>query len=199
MEQRLDARFLRPGLVERTIAIGIGAVGVGTGILLAAWGVSFLWHHTPPDIAVHIANPELHVAQDSPVKVTQDKPFVVGASEPLKIDPPKVTVSVERPPQSVVGGVSTDAKTATGDVIKREVTVFWNVKYGPGAVVTGWNYKDGSGGTPVRQYCYYTTQNLDHSSNRIDIASNGIRLVDIDARLVPDLEEAIGKCQWWQG
>jgi hypothetical protein len=57
MEQRLDPTYLRPGLFERTIAMGIGAVGVGTGIFLAAWGISFLWRYTPPEIAVHIANP----------------------------------------------------------------------------------------------------------------------------------------------
>ncbi|MGC1294564.1 MAG: hypothetical protein WA869_05945 [Alloacidobacterium sp.] len=86
MEQRLDARYLRPGLVERTTAIGIGAVCIGTGVLLAAWGISFLWRYTPPEIAVRVANPELHVTQDSPLKVSQDKPFVVVQSEPLKID-----------------------------------------------------------------------------------------------------------------
>jgi hypothetical protein len=198
MEQRLNATFLRPGVIERTIAVGIGAVGVGTGILLAAWGISLLWRYTPPEIAVRIANPELHVAQDSPLKVTQDKPFVVAAPEPLKIDPPKLTVSVEQSPHSTVSGVGTDTKTAAGDMITREVTVFSNVRHGPGAVVTGWNYTDGSGGTPVKQYCYYTVYNLDHSSERVDIAANGVRSLDISAGLVPDLEEALGKCQWWQ-
>ena len=37
MEQRLDATYLRPGLSERTIALGICAACVGTGIFLAAW------------------------------------------------------------------------------------------------------------------------------------------------------------------
>ena len=199
MEQRLDATYLRPGLAVRSIAMGIGAVGFGTGILLAAWGISFLWRYTPPEIPVRIANPEVHVAQDSPLKVTQDKPFVVEAPEPLKIDPPKLTVNVEQSPHSTANGVSTDTKTAAGDVIKRGVTVFSNVRHGQGAVVTGWNYSDGSGGTPVQQYCYYTAYNPDHSSERVDIAANGVRLLDVGAGLVPDLEEALGKCQWWQG
>jgi hypothetical protein len=199
MEQRLDPTYLRPGLFERAIAIGIGAVGGGTGILLAAWGISFLWRFTPPEIGVRIANPELHVAQDSPLKVAQDKPFIIAAPEPLKVDPPKLTISVEQPPQSLVSGVSTDAKTGAGDVITHEVTVFSSVRHGPGTVVTGWSYSDGSGGTPIKQYCYYAAPNLDHSSKRVDIASNGVLLVGIDAGLVPDLDEAIGKCQWWQG
>jgi hypothetical protein len=197
MEQRLEATYLRPGLVERTTAIGIGAVCIGTGILLAAWGISFLWRYTPPEIAVRVANPELHVSQDSPLKVSQDKPFVVVQSEPLKIDPAKVIVRVDEPPRSIDKGVSTDSKTAAGDVIRREVTVFSNVEHGPGTVVTGWNYRDGSGGVPIQQFCYYTAPNVDHSSNRVDIASNRVRSPNLDAGLVPDLEEALTKCQWW--
>ena len=61
MEQRLQAAFLRHGPMERCAAMGIGAVAIGTGILLAAWGISFLWRFTPPEIAVRIANPELRV------------------------------------------------------------------------------------------------------------------------------------------
>ena len=198
MEQRLDATYLRAGLVERATAIGIGAVCIGTGILLAAWGISFLWRYTPPEIAVRVANPELHVTQDSPLKVSQDKPFVVIQSEPLKIDPAKVIVRVDEPSRSIDKGVSTDSKTAAGDVIRREVTVFSNVEHRPGLVVTGWNYRDGSGGTPVQQFCYYTAPNVDHSSKRVDIAYNGVRSFDVDAELVPDLDEALGKCQWWQ-
>jgi hypothetical protein len=184
MEQRLDATYLRPGLV----------VCIGTGVLLAAWGISFLWRYTPPEIAVRIANPEVHVAQDAPLKVSQDKPFVVVQSEPLKIDPAKVIVGMEETPRS---GISADPKTATGEVIRREVTVFSNVKHGAGLVVTGWNYRDGSGGVPVQQFCYYTSPNVDQSSKRVDIAANRVQL-DLDAGLVPDLEEALTKCQWWQ-
>jgi hypothetical protein len=199
MEQRLDATYLRAGLIERTIAMGIGAVGIGTGVVLAFWGVSFIWRYTPTEIAVRVANPELHVTQDMPFRVAQDKPFMVGVSEPLKIDPSKVTLSVEQPSHPIVSGVGTDIKTTAGDVIKREVTVFSNVRHGQGAVITGWNYRDGSGGRPVQQYCYYTAPNVDRSSKRVDIASNGVRSVNASAELVPDLEEALGKCQWWQG
>jgi hypothetical protein len=198
MEQRLDANYLRPGLVERTTAVGIGAVCIGTGVLLAAWGISFLWRYTPPEIAVRVANPELHVTQDSPLKVSQDKPFVVVQSEPLKIDPAKIIVRGDEPFRSTDKGLSTDSKTAAGDVIRREVTAFSNVKHGPGLVVTGWNYSDGSGGIPVQQFCYYTAPNVDRSSKRVDIAYNGVRSLDVDAELVPDLDEALGKCQWWQ-
>jgi hypothetical protein len=196
MEQRLDATYLRPGMFERAAAMGIGAVGIGAGILLATWGISLLWRYTPPEI--RIANPEIRVVQSEPLTVTQDKPFILAQPEPFKIDPGQVTVKVEHQPPAT-GGVGGDRTTASGEVIRREVTVFSNVKHGSGTVVTGWNYRDGGGGVPVRQYCYYDASNVDHSSTRVDIAFNGVRAPHASAILVPDLEGALAKCQWWQG
>jgi hypothetical protein len=199
MEQQLDARYLNSGPFERATAIGIGAVAIGTGILLAAWGVSLLWRFTPPEIGVRIANPEVHITQDSPLTVSQREPFKLESPRPLKIEPGELTIKTEQPSSALASGLGTDTKTATGDVIQREVTVFSNVRHGPGTVVTGWRYSDGSSRVPVHQYCYYTTQNVGYLSNRVDIASNHIRSSNIDARLVPDLEGALARCQWWQG
>ena len=86
-----------------------------------------------------------------------------------------------------------------GDVIKREVTIFSHVQHGTGRVVTGWNYRDGRGGTPVTQFCYYTSRNPDQSSKRVDLAADGVRRPPIGNDLVPDVEGALSKCQWWQG
>jgi hypothetical protein len=197
MEQRLDATYLRSGLFERIAGVGICAAGIGAGILLVAWGISFLWRYTLPEIAVRVAVPELHLAQDSTLRVAQDKPFVVAQSEPFKLDPANVTVGVQ-PSRQIDDEVVKEGRTATGDVIKREVTIFTNVSHEPGTVVTGWNFRDGSGGVPVHQFCYYTSPNLDHSSIRIDIASNRAPS-PIDAGLVPDLNIALAKCHWWNG
>lgn len=195
MEQQLDATYLRPGLTERTIALGICAACFGAGIFLATWGISFLWRYTPPEIAVRIANPEVHIAQDSPLKVTQDKPFDVTQSEPFKVESPNVIARADESPRSVDNGIRTDPKT--GEVIKRQVTVFSNVRHGPGTVTTGWTYRDGGGGAPFSQYCYYEASNIDNSRMRVDIASNRVPL-PINTGLVPDLGEALAKCQWWQ-
>jgi hypothetical protein len=83
-------------------------------------------------------------------------------------------------------------------VISREVTVFSSVNHGAGLVVTGWSYRDGSSREPVRQYCYYTAPKPNGSSTKVDIASDGIRTPNIGAALVPDLEGALARCQWWQ-
>src|SRR5262249_25717758 len=177
MEQRLDATYLRPGPFERAAAVGFCAVAIGAGILLAAWGISLLWRYTPPEI--RIANPEVTVIQPTPFKVEQDKPFKVEQDKPF-VAPPELPNS--------------DRKEA--NAIKREVTVFWSVTHGLGEVVTGWKYADGRGGNPVHQYCYYSAPNADHSSRRVDIASNRIPSPNINGGLVPDLEVALAKCQW---
>jgi hypothetical protein len=134
------------------------AASLGVGVFLAAWGVSLLWRYTPPEITVRVANPEVHIAQEAPLVVKQDTPFVLAASEPLKIEQGHLTVKVEQPaslPMNDRLGLS--SQTAAGDVIKREVTIFSQVQHDTGRVVTGWNYKDGRGGTPVSQFCYYTS------------------------------------------
>jgi hypothetical protein len=180
MEQRLDATYLRSGPFERAAAVGFCAVAIGAGTLLAAWGISFLWKYTPPEI--RIANPEVIVSQPTPFKVEQDKPFKVEQDKPF-IAPPELPNS--------------DRKEA--NAIKREVTVFWSVTHGLGEVVTGWKYADGRGGNPVHQYCYYSAPDADHSSRRVDIASNRIPSPNINGGLVPDLEGALAKCQWGRG
>jgi hypothetical protein len=198
MEQRLDVTYLRPGLIERAAATGIAATGIGTGILLAAWGISFLWHYTPPEITVRIANPEVRISQATPLTVTQDRPFVIEQPEPLKIDPSTLAFKTKEPPLPPNSGVSQNAKTPKGEVIEREVTVFSSVKHDLGVVVTGWNYRNGSGGVPFHQYCYYNAPNVDGSSTRIDLGSDGISLPQINMSLVPAFEEALEKCQWWR-
>jgi hypothetical protein len=197
MEQVLDTTYLRPGLIQRATAVGIAAVGIGTGILLAAWGISFLWRYTPPEIAVRIANPEVRISQEAPLTVTQDKPFVLAQPEPLKIDPTTPAFKTEQPSLPPISDIGQNAKTSKGDVIEREVTVFSSVKHGAGFVMTGWSYRNGSGGVPFHQFCYYTAANVDGSSTRIEIASDGRRLFQ-NWSPVPNLEEAFGRCQWWQ-
>jgi hypothetical protein len=200
MEQRLDATYLQHGPIDRAIAAALVAAGLGAGVFLAGWGVSLLWRYTPPEIAVRVANPEVRIAQDAPLVVKQDTPFLVAASNPLKIEQGQLTVKVEQPPSLPLSDrLGSNSQTVAGDVIKRGVTLFSHVQYGQGSVVTGWNYKDGRGGTPVSQFCYYTARNPDQSSKRVDLAADGVRLPQISLDIVPDVEGALSKCQWWQG
>jgi hypothetical protein len=200
MEQHLDATYLKHDPVERAAAAALVAAGLGVGVFLATWGVSFLWRYTPPEIAVRVANPELHVVQDAPLTVKQDTPFVLAPPDPLKIEQGHLTVKVEQPPGLPTNDrPGSNSQTATGDVIKREVTIFSQVQHGAGSVVTGWNYKDGRGGTPINQFCYYISRNPDQSSKRVELGADRVRSRQINFDLVPDVEGALSKCQWWQG
>jgi hypothetical protein len=167
---------------------------MGVGVLLAAWGISLLWRYTPPEIAVRVKNPELHVLQDAPLTVKQDTPFVLAPPAPLKVEPGYL-----RPPGLLTNDrLGSNSQAAAGDIIKREVTVFSYVQHGQGSVTTGWSYKDGRGDTPVSQFCYYIFRNPDQSSKRVDLANDGIQLPQISLDSVPDLEVALSKCRWWR-
>jgi hypothetical protein len=195
MEQQFDATYLRPGIFQRAAAVGIAAAGVGTGILLAAWGISFLWRYTPPKI--EIANPELRIIQEEPFKVEQGQPFKVEQDNPFKVEQEK-PFNIDKSSLSAIEGNDNGSKTASGDVIRYQVTTFSEVDHESGQVLTGWIYKDGSGGIPVHQYCYYLAPNGDGSTKKVDIASDGVPLSPIRTSLVPNLDAALAKCQWWR-
>ena len=43
-ETLLDHTYLQPGIVTRAGAIGLAAIGIGVGVLLACWGASFFFN-----------------------------------------------------------------------------------------------------------------------------------------------------------
>ncbi len=94
--------------------------------------------------------------------------------------------------------LSVPPRTPNGDAIEEEMTRFLSVKHAAGVVSTGWTFR-GASGVPKEQYCYYAVPNegQGRSSTVVDIAYNGHRLPDIKAGLVPDLESALQKCQWY--
>jgi hypothetical protein len=194
MEQQIDATYLNPGSLTKAFAVGIAAVGVGAGALLAAWGFSFVWRPMPSSIDVHISNPELRVTQDAPFVIKQDAPTVVAQPIPSKINP--ATGRVEEDKASSLAIPRVDKNPPANHVITREVTVFSTVKHGPGAVVTGWKYPNGTASVPSTEYCYYTSVNADHSTKRIDLAYNRVQIAGTHVSLVPDIEDALKKCQW---
>ncbi len=186
MEQQLDATYLRPSFVSKALGLSVAAIGLGTSILLAAYGISFFWRPMQVAVApidVRIANPEIFV--------TQEKPFVMVPPETLHINPQAPTNSG---PPKVVG----DPVTPPQEVIQQEVIVFSSVKHSDGSIVTGWKYPNGSGRVPSSQFCYYSSPNADKSSTRVDIAVDGTPLSVTALTLVPESKEALKKCQWWR-
>jgi hypothetical protein len=181
--------------------MGLAAIGLGLGILLASWGISWFWHPGLQEISLRIANPELHLAGNQQITVTQDRPFTVTQEKPFEVTQSEARKSEASTPENKAAELSKADKgsvTATGEVIQHEVTLFSTVKHGSGQVTTGWTYRDGSGGVPFRQFCYYAAPNADQSSTRVELAQDRKRLQILNASLVPDLDAAIAKCQWWR-
>jgi hypothetical protein len=152
-----------------------------------------MWHFQPPELNVHISNPEVRLAGNPQLTFTQDKLFKLVQTPEGDLNIPTL---LQMGKQTVQSPKEADVASSP-KIIQREVTMFSTTAHGSGFVTTGWSFRDGSGGEPFRQYCYYALPNHDHSSTRVDIASDGARLSNVNASLVPDLEMAVAKCQWW--
>ena len=205
METQLDHTYLRPGIISRAAAVGLAAMGVGAGVLLACWGLSFFWHvddavvRRLEAIAKQTAGLS-DVVRDEirtlSLRTTENIDALGGKLDALehRVDAIHQRVTVTR---SFQGGSGQPERTGAGDVIRREVHVFKSVSHEGGDVMTGWQYKDGaSDGQPMRQYCYFTIGN-NGVATRIELALNGQRLFNENVTRVPRLEEALAKCQWW--
>ena len=205
MDTQLDHTYLRPGIISRAAAVGLAAIGVGGGMLLACWGLSFFWH---VDDAV-LRRLDALAQQTAGFSDTfRELETTLGQRTAAgydalsgKID--ALSQRLDRIDQRVIvtrslGGSGQPESTPRGQVIKREVTVFNSITHEGGEVTTGWSYKDGaSDGQPINQYCYYMANVNNHAGLHIDLAQNGQRLFNGNMAKVPQLEEAIAKCQWW--
>jgi hypothetical protein len=205
METQLDHTYLRPGIISRAAAVGLAAVGVGAGVLLGCWGLSFFWHvdnalvRRLEAIAKQTAGLS-DVVRDEigtlSLRTTESIDALGGKLDALehRVDAINQRVTVTR---SFQDGSGQPERTGTGDVIRREVTAFNTVSHEGGEVTTGWQYKDGaSDGQPMRQYCYFSI-GKNGVATRIELAFNGRRLFNENVTRVPRLEEALAKCQWW--
>jgi len=184
METQLDARYLRPGVFSWAGAIGLGTIGVGLGVLLACWGLSFFWHRDDP--VLHRLDSVVGQLETLSQRITdgldsvsqgiahdieaQDQRWTDASHKLAAIDRKLAAVKATKGTSVVVkrddGCVLVDEQgnhhecagvNRDGNVIRKQVTVFYDVKHNDGSVVTGWVYKDGaSDGVPMRQFCYYT-------------------------------------------
>jgi hypothetical protein len=209
METQLDHTYLRAGIISRAAAVGLAAVGVGLGVLLACWGASFFWHIDDAVVrrldgigkqTAGLSDVLRDEISSLSLKTTESLDALGGKIDVLggkidalgnRVDVIDQRVLVSRSPSDQ------PERTPDGDIIRRQVTVFKTVTHADGDVITGWVYKDGaSDGHPMSQYCYYMS-GKNGASFKIDLASNGQRLFNENVTKVPQLEEAIAKCQWW--
>jgi hypothetical protein len=181
-EQRLVATYLEPDLLERCQSWGLLSLALGAGIFLGCLGAwLFIKPNTKETVRIEVP----------PVQVVK-----------VEVPTPVVQPTAPAPTPDLSGYVRKDQlpqKTQTGEAIKREVTAFSNINHPPGAVVTGWNFKDGTeGALPFDQYCYYRTNTTENQeSTTIYLAQNGVSLSSTDQSRVPNYAQALSECQWF--
>jgi hypothetical protein len=213
METRLDHTYLRPGIISRAAAVGLAALGIGAGIFLAAWGLSFLWYPAQ-DKRIDALVSQLETMNqkmadafdDLKQKISQNIEAMHRQNTALSQNITdldrhvgKIELKVNSPNPPIIVGDTGRKTDNRGNVIEKEVTVFHTVKHEGGDVVTGWRYPDGASADqrPMNQYCYWNSDLLGGTTSQamIHIAVNSTRLPNIGAG-VPRLEEALQKCSW---
>jgi hypothetical protein len=221
VETQLDHTYLRPGIISRAAALGLAALGVGAGVLLACFGLSFFFQHDSPvvqrldaltaKVETLVQRPDrlgdviaklddLSSSISSKVDQINDASGRSSMASRLASIDERLEELKRRPP--VISGDTGKGGTINGSVIEKEVTVFHTVQHDKGNVVTGWIYPDGASADqrPTSQYCYWSSEPLGGTTGKatVYIATDGTRLPNI-ASGVPRLGEAMQKCIWWNG
>ena len=168
MEQQLDSSYLGHDHLERSLAFAVRAIFLGLSVLLAAWGISLVWKAAVRSSELRVVNPEVRQVLSTPVIL----PPIPKTADQTDID--------------------------REQVIRREVTVFTFVRHAAGSVVTGWSYPDGASGKPTRQFCYFSSPNADRTKTLVDLAIDRKRLPSINEAVVPNVDDALSKCQWFE-
>jgi hypothetical protein len=206
-ETVLDPTFLQPGVVARSGAVALAAVGIGTGVLLACWGTSMFFNSNSKRLDALTAKVEELVRR--PDRTDE----VVAKLDELRREAGKVGGGITARLASIEGSIEEikhrpiipgnpgNHEKTNGNVIERQVTVCHTVPHDNGsAVVTGWQYPDGASADqpPKGQFCYWGSERLGGTTAQATIwlANDGKRLPNIGAG-VPQLENALQKCIWW--
>lgn len=169
------------------IALVCAMIGVGIGAALAGW----TYHRSPTIQADEVAR-AVAAAMSS---------VVLKAEGTVKLDP-DAKLPVASPASEVPR--PTDAQLGTGTVPKSQAavatafTVFKNVPFGGGQVVTGWNFSTSEQKAPQHQYCYYSEQIDGSSKVTIDLGENGRPVANVRARPNMDPVLAYANCVWFK-
>jgi hypothetical protein len=120
----------------------------------------------------------------------------------VKLDPEsKLEVAggrseVPTPTEAQLGaGATPESKAA----VLTNFTVFKNVPFNQGQVVTGWNFTSSAQKSPAHQYCYYSEQLDGTSKVTIDLGENGRMMPQSKARANVDPNLAYANCVWFKG
>ncbi len=186
---RSDARLLNArAALYRLAGIGILCALTGVGIGAAFYGYSYANDPTFP--TAKVAN----TVAEALSKVTFKTEGIV------KLDPESTVglgsrSEVPTPTAAQLGAGATPESKAS---VLTNFTVFKNVPFGSGQVVTGWNFTSSEQKSPSHQYCYYSEQLDGTSKVTVDLGENGRALPQAKARSNVDPTVAYSNCVWFK-
>ena len=186
---RSDARLLNArAALYRLAGIGLVCALAGVGIGAAFYGYSYANDPTYPTAKVTAAVAEalskVTFKTEGTVKLDPDSTVALGARS-----------EIPTPTAAQLGaGATPDSKAA----VLTNFTVFKNVPYGSGQVVTGWNFTSSEQRAPNHQYCYYSEQLDGTSKVTVDLGENGRALPQAKTRTNVDPTVAYSNCVWFR-
>ena len=187
---RSDARIVgAKAALWRLVGGGVLCALAGVGLGCAFYGYSYI---------ADSGAPNERVAQAFATALDRVK---------LKLDPgtalpgtalPDTAPAVPKPSAAQLG---TDAAPASQAPVATNFTVFKNVPYAGGQVVTGWNFGSSADSQPTHQYCYYSEQLDGGSKVTVDLGENSIpspAALGAKARVSVDTIKAFQSCVWFR-
>jgi hypothetical protein len=170
----------------RLSGVGILCALIGAGIGAAFYGYSYVGTDRAPRTE-QVAQALTQALEKTTLKV----------EPPVKPEPAEpVTAPIPKPSETQLG---TDAAPASRASVATAFTVFKNVPFGSGQVVTGWNFTSGDQPNPNHQYCYYSEQIDGTSKVTIDLGENGHTLpAPTKTRTSVDPARAYANCVWFK-
>ncbi len=194
-----DARMIAAkAMLIRLGAVGLLGLMIGAGVALACLGYARI--RDANGAAERLAG----VLADALEKATMHAQLDPGAS--VHLDPaatvgldPAAKVRLADPlPRPTAAQLRQDATAPSRSPVQTNYTVFKNVKFGVGEVVTGYNFAP-EGSLPERQYCYYASGTDDQAYVTTPIAANGRYVAPLRAAEGFDPIKAAAECVWFDG
>lgn len=196
-----DARMIAAkAMLIRLGAVGLLGLMIGAGFALACLGYARIRdangaaERLAGVLASALEKATMHAQLDPNASVRLDPAATVG------LDPEaKVHIADDATlPRPTAAQLRPDASAPSKAAVRTNYTVFKNVKFGAGEVVTGYNFSP-AGSVPDRQYCYYASGADEQPYVTTPVAANGRYAAPAHPQEGLDPAKAAAECVWFDG
>jgi hypothetical protein len=189
----------------------------GIGLAAALYGYSHLFSVQPAAdqaakaLVAALQNTELKTTVSGTMSLSPDSELKLASGQSVKLDERAIVKLDPNSSVRVVGDLKVDFPHPSQEQLQLETkskndelpftsyTIFKNVAFGSGRVVSGWKF-DLADNRPKFQYCYYVENIAKGVSRNVTIALNGSpRPPSTAAKLSFNIEGAVTNCIWYAG